>query len=89
MQRHEGRFPLQPTDIAVSHRLGKGAPGETRQIIAKFSTWNICEHVFSARTKLKDYNNANPDKPNVYVNEDLTQFKANLAMEHEIWKELK
>ena len=29
--------PLQPTDIAVSHRLGKSAPGKTRQIIVKFS----------------------------------------------------
>ena len=73
--------PLQPTDIAVSHRLGKSVPGKTRQIIAKFSTRNIRERVFSARTKLKDYNNANPDKPNIYVNEDLTQFRANLAKE--------
>ena len=73
--------PLQPTDISVSHRLGKSAPGKTRQIIAKFSARNIRERVFSARTKLKDYNNANPDKPNVYVNEDLIQFRANLAKE--------
>ena len=67
--------PLQPTDIAVSHRLGKSAPGKTRQIIVNFSTRNIRERVFSARTNLKDYNIANPDKPNVNVNKDLTRFR--------------
>ena len=43
------------------------------------STRNIRGRVLSARTNLKDYNKANPDKPNIYVKEDLTQFGATLA----------
>ena len=71
--------PVQPTDIAVSHRLGKKAPGKNRQIIVKFATRNIRERVFSARTDLKDFNKANTGQPDIYINEDLTQFRANLA----------
>ena len=71
--------PLQPTAIAVSHRLGKSTPGKIRHIIVKFATQNIRGRVLSARTNLKDYNKANPNKPNIYVKEDLTQLRANLA----------
>ena len=71
--------PLQPTDIAVSHRLGKKASGKIRHIIVKCSTRNIRGRVLLASTNLKDYNKANPDKPNIYVKENLTQFRATLA----------
>ena len=37
--------PAQPTNIVVPHRLGRNAPGKVRQIIVKFSTRNIREHV--------------------------------------------
>ena len=81
MQRHDDRSPVQPTDIAVSHGLGKSAPGKFRRIIVTFSARNTRERVFAARTYLKECNNANPDKPNIYLKGDLTQFRANLARE--------
>ena len=40
---------------------------------------NICVRVFSAITDLKDYSKANTGQPDIYINEDLTQFRANLA----------
>ena len=45
----------------------------------KFATRNIRERVFSATTDLKDYNKANTGQPDIYINEDLIQFRANLA----------
>ena len=39
--------PGQPTDIAVSHRLGQKVPGKNRQIIVKFATRNIFVNAFS------------------------------------------
>ena len=73
---------IEPKDIAVSHRVGK--PGQLtipRQIIVKFATRNIRERVFKARTELKNVNNAeeNRDKPKIYLNEDLTKLRADLA----------
>ena len=46
--------PLQPTDIAVSHRIGRKTEGKHRQIIVKFATRNVRERAYSARTDLKD-----------------------------------
>ena len=37
--------PVQPTDIAVSHRLGRRAEGRTRQVIVKFATRNVRDRV--------------------------------------------
>ena len=72
---------IEPKDIAVSHRVGQSAEGKTRQIIVKFATRNIRERVFQARKELKDVNkmDENKDKPNIYINEDLTKFRAALA----------
>ena len=39
--------PVQPSDIAVSHRLGKKEAGKTRQVIVKFATRNVRERVYS------------------------------------------
>ena len=74
---------IEPKDIAVSHRVGKSGQGRTRQIIVKFATRNIRERVFKARTELKNVNKTeeNKDKPNIYINEDLTKFRAGLAKE--------
>ena len=69
---------IEPKDIAVSHRVGKSGQGKTRQIIVKFATRNIRERVFKARKELK---NENEDKPNIYINEDFTKFRAGLAKE--------
>ena len=73
--------PLEPQDIAVSHRVGKQVIGKHRQIIVKFATRNICERVFRAKSDLKSVNQQNEDKPKIYINEDLTQFRAGLAWE--------
>ena len=73
---------VEPKDIAVSHRVGKPGQRTTpRQIIVKLATRNIREHVFKARTELKNVNNAeeNKDKPKIYLNEDLTKLRAGLA----------
>ena len=73
--------PLQPTDIAVSHRIGRKTEGKHRQIIVKFATRNVRERVFSARTDLKDVNKDKDNNSKIYINEDLTQFRAALARE--------
>ena len=73
---------VEPKDIAVSHRVDKPRLRTTpRQIIVKFATRNIRERVFKARTELKNVNNAeeNKDKPKIYLNEDLTKLRADLA----------
>ena len=57
----------------------ESARKKNRQIIVKFATWNIRERVFSAITDLKDYNKANNGQPDIYTNEGLAQFRANLA----------
>ena len=46
--------PVQPTDIAVSHRLGRPTEGKTRQVIVKFATRNVRERVYSAKKELKN-----------------------------------
>ena len=67
--------PVQPTDIAVSHRLGRPAEGRTRQVIVEFATRNVRERVYSAKKELKNVR----ENENVYINEDLTKFRADLA----------
>ena len=41
--------PVQPEDIAVSHRVGKTVTGKPRQVLVKFATRNIRERVFQAK----------------------------------------
>ena len=51
------------------------------QILCIYCKYNIRERVFKARTELKNVNNAeeNKDKPKIYLNEDLTKLRADLA----------
>ena len=71
---------VEPRDIAVSHRVGKSAAGRPRQILVKFATRNVRERVFKARTELKNVNKKEETKEkHIYVNEDLTRFRAGLA----------
>ena len=65
----------------MSHRVGKQVTGKHKQIIVKFVTRNIRERVFRAKSDLKSVNQQNEDKPKIYINEDLTQFRAGLARE--------
>ena len=43
--------PVQPEDIAVSHRVGKTIARKPRQVLVKFATRNIRERVFRAKKK--------------------------------------
>ena len=70
--------PVQPTDIAVSHRLGRPSEGTTRQVIVKFTTRNVRERVYSAKKELKNVRE-DENMKHIYINEDLTKFHANLA----------
>ena len=46
----------------------------------KFATRNVRERVFKARTELKNVNKKEESKEkHIYVNEDLTRFRAGLA----------
>ena len=58
-------------------------PGkEPRQILVKFATRNVRERVYRAKSALKSVNqNTEEGKPKIYINEDLTKFKAGLARE--------
>ena len=71
---------VEPRDKAVSHRVGKSAARRPRQILVKFATRNVRERVFKARTELKNVNEKEETKEkHIYVNEDLTRFRAGLA----------
>ena len=78
--------PLDPTDIAVSHRVGRKVQGKDRQIIVKFATRNVRERVFRARKALKDVNQDKDVGKKIYINEDLTKFRAGLAREARSYK---
>ena len=78
--------PLDPKDIAVSHRVGRKVQGKDRQIIVKFATRNVRERVFLARKALKDVNQDKDVGKKIYINEDLTKFRAGLAREGRSYK---
>ena len=69
--------PLDMSDIARSHRSGDPSAGNARPVLVKFSTYRIRDRVIRARKKLKTYNKDNPHP--VYINEDLTKLRADLA----------
>ena len=71
--------PVQPEDIAVSHRVGKAAEGKPRPVLVKFATRNIRERVFRAKKNIKTEQEKNESLKHIYINEDLTQLRANLA----------
>ena len=53
--------------------------GRPRQILVKFATRNVRERVFKARTALKTVNKEKEKVSNIYISDDLTQFRAGLA----------
>ena len=71
--------PVEPSDIAVLHRLGKPKHGKTRQVIVRFATRNVRERVYSAKKNIKTAKTTDPSLAKIYINEDLTIFRANLA----------
>ena len=71
--------PLSPNDIDISHRLPKprsAKPAEPRPVIVRFVKRTDRFRVKASRTNLKDYNEDKEHK--IYVNEDLTAFRAKL-----------
>lgn len=66
-------------DIDRAHRVGKKNTGRNRQadreIIIKFSTYDARLKFLKSRTKLREKNEK------IYINEDLTKFRKNLAYE--------
>ena len=69
--------PLDISDIARSHRSGNPSAGNASPVMVKFSTYRIRDRVIRVRKKLKTYNKDNPHP--VYINEDLTKLRADLA----------
>ena len=57
--------PVQPEDIAVSHRVGKAAEGKPRPVLVKFATCNIRERVFRAK-KTSKLNERKMNRWNIY-----------------------
>ena len=51
-----------------------------RVIMVKFATYRARELVYKTKTNLKSYNSDNPDHK-IFINEDLTKFRANLCYE--------
>ena len=78
--------PLDHKDIAASHRVGRKVKGTDRHIIVKFATRNVRERVFRARKALKDVNQDKDVGKKIYINEDLTKFRAGLAREASSYK---
>ena len=73
--------PLSPSDIDISHRLPKprsAKPAEPRPVIVRFIKRTDRFRVISSRTNLKQYNEDKEHK--IYINEDLTAFRAKLFM---------
>ena len=74
--------PLEIEDIERSHRLGpktnKDGQPRTRPVIVRFRSERVRDTVYRARTKLKIHNNENRGNA-IYINEDLTAFRASLA----------
>ena len=71
--------PLQEADIDVSHRLSKpksAAPEDPRPVIVRFMTRKDRCRMISRRSVLKAHHEGGG--PKLYVNEDLTAYRAGL-----------
>lgn len=64
---------LEPTDISRSHRVGSSFAKKPRPVLVKFTSYRARERVFRARTKLKN------SGTNIFINEDLTKTRGQLA----------
>ena len=65
------KTPLLPDDIERAHRTGRPTPGRPRDILVKFTSHNDKSAVMKARKNLKS--------TNIYINEDLTRTRQNVA----------
>ena len=70
---------LEPEDIDISHRMGKGSR-TPRPIIVRFTNYYSRDKLYKNRRKLRRVNIGRfiEGAENVYINENLTAFKAGL-----------
>ena len=72
--KNDMALDTQPSDIDRIHRLGKKKPsGQPRPVLVKFATYRQRNLVFTAKSRLKNYN-----RGKIYVNEALTQERSEL-----------
>ena len=72
--------PLRTVDIERSHRLGKKREDRDRPIIVRFGSDRMRDRVIRSRSKLKTPADRRDAKP-IYVNEDLTAYRAKLSFD--------
>ena len=78
--------PLDKTDIAVSHRVGKSTPGKPRQIIARITNYEVKHKLLKSNKalKMRVEDKEKPPLPkfkNVSINQDLTKERNSAAYE--------
>ena len=66
--------------IAEPDQLPLTSQPPGRVIVVKFTNYCARDVVFWAKSKLKTHNAENPDRK-IFINEDLTKFRANLCFE--------
>ena len=70
-------------DIERSHRLGpttdRNNRPRTRQVIVRFRSERKRDSVFKARFKLKEFNATHSPDRRIFINEDLTAYRAQIA----------
>ena len=74
-------YALQPGDIERIHRLGrKTDTTRPRAMIARFVSGKTRDRVYRSRATLKTHNRSSTDQHHkIFINEDLTTMRSNLA----------
>ena len=75
--------PISLDQIERSHRLGRVTPDQRRPrtLIVRFRSERGRDIVYKARGQLKEYNHRSDPVKRIFVNEDLTARRANIAFE--------
>ena len=75
--------PISREQIERSHRLGRVTPDQQRPrtVIVRFSSERSRDTVYKARGQLKEFNHRSDPVKRIFVNEDLTARRANIAFE--------
>ena len=72
--------PLQPGDIERVHRLGRKTDTiRPRAVIARFVSGKTRDRVYRSRATLKTHNHSTDQHHKIFINEDLTTMRSNLA----------
>ena len=75
--------PISLDQIERSHRLGRVTPDQRRPrtLIVRFRSERSRDTVYKARGQLKEFNHRSDPVKRIFVNEDLTSRRANIAFE--------